>query len=343
MNLTGQACLDFEQDINLFVDHELPAEDTGRLVSHLDGCTDCRGFVDDLRKLASLNRIQAADFDQARVDLVDKHALFAAVTGTLLDDKRAELSRLFYELGKAYVLKGNGALTSELQRSVLPAREPVDIRSATGRGRRLSREAEELEAAARTNGSRESGSLFRRSRRLFSSSSRAGSGALANGRRLLEEALALDAGLDEARLYLGFHHMLSGRFDRARVTYREVSLHGQDPVHRMMALQMLGNVHATGGDFEQAIECYTKVVESGLLDDEPRLFTALVNLAVNCVKVGRVTQGIDHFRDLVQRFPSRVDQTRALLSRKQGFAALIDRHATLADDLRRQVPVLFAA
>lgn len=340
MNLTGQACLDFEQDINLFVDHELPAAETGRLVAHLDGCDDCRGFVDDLRKLASLNVAAAADFDKARVDLVDKHALFASVTDTLLDDKRAELARLFYELGKAYLLKANRMISGELQRSVLPTREPVDIRSATGRGRRLAREADELEGAVPD---RESGSLFGRSRRLFSSSSRAGSSALANGRRLLEESLGLDASLDEARLYLGFHHMIAGRFDRARVAYREVYLHGADPVHRMMALQMLGNVHASGGDYEQAIHCYTEVVESGFLDDEPRLFTALVNLAVNCVKVGRVTQGIDHFRDLVRRFPTRVDQTRALLRRKQGFAALIDRHTTLADDLRRQIPVLFAA
>jgi hypothetical protein len=38
-----------------------------------------------------------------------------------------------------------------------------------------------------------------------------------------------------------------------------------------------------------------------------------------------------------------VDQTRALLSRKEGFAALLRRETDLHETLRRHVPALFAA
>jgi lipopolysaccharide biosynthesis regulator YciM len=111
----------------------------------------------------------------------------------------------------------------------------------------------------------------------------------------------------------------------------------------MMALQFLGNVYSTLGDYTRAIECYQEVVASGLMETEPRLFTALVNLAVNCAKAGLETRCIDLFTDLVTRFPAKVAQVRVLLSRKEGFAALLQREAELHETLRHHVPALFAA
>ena len=343
MNLTA-ACIEFENDIHLFVDHELPAGQTGRLSGHIDACEGCRGYMDDLRRLATLNVESNAAADAALADLVDRHALFASITRELIGDKRLELARLFYELGKAYVMKANGSMSGRLSRSVTSVSRPVDIRSTMGKGRQLAREAEDLEAARATEGDdRESGSLFRRSRRLFSSSARAGSSALSNGRRLLEEALRLEPALSEARLYLGLHHMLTGRFDRARLEFRRVHREGVEPVHRMMALQMLGNVHAAAYDLERAVRCYEEVVQSDLLDAEPKLASALVNLGVNYAKLGRVGASIQAFTQLVDRFPQMVAPTRSRLRRKQDFVDLLEREDTLAADLRTGVPALFAA
>lgn len=355
MKLTAEACVAFERDINLFIDHELPAADTPQLVEHLESCGPCRDYLDDLRELAALHRemLGAGDGPQARdaaadaavADLVDRHALFASITRTLLVDKREELARLLYELGKAYVLAGNEAASAQRRRSVFAVSRPVDVRSAVERGRRLTREGEALAAAPDADGAsvRAGSSLFRRSRRLFTAPVRPGAGALANGHRLLLEALAIRPDFDEARLYLGFHHMLVGRLDRARVEFRRVYRHGQDPVHRMMALQFLGNVYSSGGDYRRAIECYEEVVASGLVDVEPRFFTSLVNLAVSCAKAGLGDRCVRSFSDLVTRFPSRVEHVRALLARKQAFLDLLANKTDLRDSLRRQVPGLFAA
>jgi tetratricopeptide (TPR) repeat protein len=345
MKLSTEACVAFERDINLFVDHELSENDSQGLVTHLEACPDCHDYMDDLRELATAHRSVDDEADEVLAALLDKHEMFASITRTLLEDKREELARLFYELGKAYVLKGNQAAARNPRRSVLTVSQPVDIRSATDRGRRLTREGTALcEANARTEGDvRVSASLFQRSRRMFGSSARAGSGAFANGHRLLQEALVLRPDFDEARLYLGFHHLVTGRHDRARIEFRRVYRVGKDPVHKMMALQFLGNVYSTLGDYPRAIDCYQEVVTSGLVETEPRLFTALVNLAVNCAKAGLETRCIDLFTDLVTRFPAQVAQARALLSRKEGFAALLQRESNLHETLRHHVPALFAA
>jgi tetratricopeptide (TPR) repeat protein len=345
MKLANPACRSFEQDISLFVDHELPSDETRRLVAHLDGCSACRDYLSDLRGLAAVHRavIDQPAADAALAAVVDKHELFASITRTLIEEKRDELARLFYELGKAYVLAGNRALTDRNHRLVESVKRPVDIRSAVAQGRRVAREAEQLCAARREDGHAESGSLFRRSRRLFSSSARAGSGALANGQRLLREALALRPGFDEARLYLGFHHLAAGRQDRARLEFRRVYRTSRDPVHRMMALQFLGNVYSSTGDYRRAIECYEQVVSSEL--DQPQLelhfLHSLLNLAVSCAKAGLVGRCVQAFSDLVSRFPSRTEQARQLLGTKQNFVALLQRESDLRETLCRRVPALF--
>ncbi|MGQ0552479.1 MAG: tetratricopeptide repeat protein [Planctomycetota bacterium] len=343
MKLTCEACVAFEQAINLFVDHELPESENAALVRHLDACGGCRDYLDDLRELANLHRDMDSGADAAVTDLVDRHALFAAVTRRLVQDKREELVRLFYELGKAYVLLANEtARSGRLHRTVSALTRPVDIRGVTADGRRLVREGEAL-AREQGDSGRETGSLFRRSRRHFSSSERAGSGALANGRRLLEEALALRPDFDEARLYLGFHHMVGGRFDRARIEFRRVYRDGRLPVHRMMALQFLGNVYDSATDYTRANECYEEVLGSGMLELEPRFMTALLNLAMNCTKIGLAAKSVQYFSDLVSRFPASVTQLRSTLVQKPEFSAALARQSELHETLRRKVPALFAA
>ena len=99
MNTSTNACVAFEKDIHLFVDHELADDDVSRLTRHLEVCESCAGFVEDLRQLAALHRHAGPMMDEAMAGMVDKHALFGSITKTLLDDKRNELARMFYELG----------------------------------------------------------------------------------------------------------------------------------------------------------------------------------------------------------------------------------------------------
>jgi tetratricopeptide (TPR) repeat protein len=348
MKLSAPACQTFEHDINLFVDHELPAAGVVRLTSHLAECGACNDYVDDLRELAELNRyseeLQPGTTDEALRGLVDRHSLFGSITRRLLQDKSEELARLFYELGKAYVLAGNQAALGRRYQKVTPVSRPVDIRSTTDRARRVAREGEALAAAAgtRDEGASRGHSLFAKSRRLFGAES-AGGGALANGQHYLLAALALRADFDEARLYLGFHHMLTGRYDRAAAEFRRVYRAGKDPVHRLMALQYIGNVHSTRYDHQRAIECYEQVVAEDRRSAEPRFYTALVNLGMDCAKLGMEERCRQHFAELVERFPSHLSQSRQLLSQATDFTALLQRDPHLRESLQRSVPALFAA
>lgn len=361
MNFDTQACIGFEQDIHAFVDHELQGAEMTRVVDHLDDCNRCRRYMDDLRQLASVHVGAANDMDRAMADVVDRHALFGGITRALLDEKREELARLFFELGKAYVLKANRALEraenanhherGKRNHSALFTR-PRPIRTTTDKARRVARECERLAEHAAGGARRtipRSGSLFGRRSDLFDMPSGPGAGALGNGRRYLEQSLEIRADHAPTRLHLGFLHMLCGRYDRARREFRHVHRHTTDPVHRMMALQWLGAVFAALGHeyssrdhYLRAIECYEAVVESGVVDREPRLFVAYLNLGVNCAKIGMLGRAVKHFTQLVELFPSRVAQSRKLLARKADFSALLSDSAVLRNDLELAVPALFA-
>ena len=349
MNLSAPACSLFEHDISLFVDHELAAADVSRLTTHITECMACRAYMDDLRDMADLHRAMgelgpgAAD-DPVR-GLVDRHALFAGITRRLLQDKAEELARLFYELGKAYVLAGNQAFLCRRFQKVAPVSRAADIRSTTDRARRVARESESLvaNAPAEVQGEWRQGSLFGRSRKLFDEATAPGAGALASGQRCLGAALALRPELGAARLYLGFHHMLVGRLDRAGAEFRRVYRTGADPVHRLMALQYLGNVYSTRFDHKRAIECYEQVAAEDRRSSEPRFYTALVNLGMDCAKLGLKERSTRHFTELVERFPAHLNHSRQLLSQATDFTALLQSDTHLRDSLRRSVPALFAA
>jgi tetratricopeptide (TPR) repeat protein len=349
MNLSIQACQAFEHDINLFVDHELPAAEVSRLTTHMAECSACTSYLDDLREFADLNRhkdeLAPGTTEEAFRGLVDRHELFTSITRRLLDDKAAELARLFYELGKAYVLAGNQAALGRRFQKVSPVSSPLPIRSTTERARRVAREGEALAEASRSHeGAPARGnSLFAKSRLPFGASAGGGSGALASGQRHLLAALRLRPDFDEARLYLGFHHMLIGRYDRAAAEFRRVYRAGKELEHRLMALQYIGNVHSTRYDHERAIECYEQVVAEDRRSAQPRFYVALANLGMDCAKLGMQERCTQHFAELVERFPSHLNQSRQLLSQATDFTTLLQNDTHLRESLRRSVPALFAA
>lgn len=306
--------------------------------------------MDDMTTLTVMHRQEGPSLDRAVAGLVDRHALFASVTQTLFEDRQKELVRLFYELGKAYVLaahkKESDSAGSRRTRSVQTVTAPLPIRSTTDQARRLSKEVDDLAFHGAEISPR--GVADCSSTKLLSHPGE--SGGLARGRRLLEQALDLCPEFTAARLYLGFQRMQSGRYDRARIEFRRVYRHAEDPVHRMMALQWLGVVYSTLGhmsscrdEYMRAIRCYTEVVASGVVDKEPRLFISYLNLAVNCAKVGLVHRSLKHFDELIHRFPDRIDQSRDLLAKMEDFRGLLRDKAQLREDLTAGCPALFAA
>ncbi|GJM21701.1 MAG: hypothetical protein DHS20C15_16160 [Planctomycetota bacterium] len=347
INPPAMACEAFAIDISSLVDGELESAPTARLVEHMDACSSCRDAFDAFRRLSRLGRLAAEDLDAQIVERVDPRKLFAGVTRCLVDDHTAELSALFYELGKAYAYTANRALEERERQSVLGAKRAIAIRGGELHAKRLLREAEGIERVGEHR--RPSGSLFRGSRRLFAERGDAHSGAgpvktaMERARRFLEESLALQPERSESRLWLGFVHALQGRHDRARLEFRRVYLEGNDVVHRLMALQSLGKLHSVEGDYRRAAECFREVVEHQGAESEPGLFASFLNLPVNCAKAGLHDESVSHFAELTRRFPARVSQIRGLLARKSQFQRLLHLDPRLRADLSRSVPTLFAA
>ncbi len=346
LHFDTRPCDDYVEDLSAWVDGEhgpVDADESpalSRLVEHMGSCRGCQDYTVTLRKLSELNRANAVTLDEETANRVDPTGLFAAITGDLVAEKRGTLARLFYEIGKAYALAGNRALQEKKRLSVAFASRALPIRGTEAKARRELRDAEALDRA----GGRSSGTsiLLRRSRQLFGPE-RNDSAALTRARRFLEEALALDPSLDEARIYLAFRHTAVGRSDRARIQLRKVYLDGRTPVLRLLALQFLGKLHAQEGDYRRAIECYEEVVSAQESTREPGLFPSFLNLAVNYAKAGDVDRATASFSDLAGRFPERLPQIRELLSRKSWFQAVLRDNHTLKRSLATRAPALFAA
>ena len=375
----AEPCADYVEDLSAYVDGEIGRDpvdlapdlgrtqealhpDLSRLVRHMGECAGCHDYTNALRQLSELNRSSAtypdpsdehallADFEQEEktASCVDPSKLFASIACNLVEEKRGALARLFYEIGKAYALAGNRALQEKRRQSVAYASRPLPLRGTEARARRELKDAEALESQIdqRHEGAQSlrtgSGLLLRRSRQLFGPSRR-GSAALTRARRFLEEALALDASLDEARLYLGFRHAVVGRPDRARIQFRKVSLEGRTPLLRLLAIQSIGRLYAEGGDYRRAIECYEEVVRSGEASETAELFPAFLNLAVNYAKAGQVDKSTETFVDIARLFSDRLPKIRELLARKTYFQALLDKNLSLKSTLASRAPALFAA
>lgn len=342
MMIHSQPCTTFVVDINAYVDGQLAAAEAGRLVDHTKSCEACNDYLDSLRLMSELHRNTKAAMDSGEHDVaalkVDPQSLFGAITGSLLADKQESLARLFYEIGKAYVLLGNRSLPGEQAVSVSCAK-PRDIRKSEAVARRTLLQSEEL----REHGEHAERGLFGRSRKLFNATGKGRANALGKGRSFLDEALALDPTLDEARLYLGLHHMLLGHAGRARTQFEQVHREGRSELLRLMGLQGLGKLHEDRGDYRAAVECYTEVIERVPAEDAPRLLQSFVNLPVSCAKAGMLTESVEHFAALADRFPQKAAQIQSLISKKRAFQAVLHANAELIGDLRRRVPALFDA
>ncbi len=361
MNLHCQACIDFEHDLHAFVDRELDEGELPRVVAHIDECSSCRGYLEDLQALGSMNRSGGMEFEASLEAMVDKHELFADVTRSLIEACEQELVRLFYELGNTYLDVANRAIKREHEeagqrrakgkthRSMLYRTPPRSIRSTTSKVRRVERQCEDLESQLGRRVSKSS-SLFGRSSRMFDGVTGPGAGAMATARHYIEQALTVDPECADARMKLGELQMLSGRYDRARQEFKTVMRQTDDLVIRMKAMHWLGMVYASLGHehesrshYLMAIECYEDIVASGVATHDTRFFASHLNLAVNCAKVGLQSRSVKHFTELVERYPEKVEHSRKLLRGMEDFRVLLDGKRQLRDDLHAWVPALFAA
>lgn len=348
MKINAHACRHLVLELNALVDGQLPPLEVTRLVSHTQSCEGCGDYIDNLRQLSELHRRKSellegleSDPGEQVLPTPDAGAFLGRLLGRAAEDEWTTLARLFYELGKAYVLAGNKRLPGSERREVNVKVAPSDIRRTEARARQRLAQVDDLNQHGAQH---RRGDLFRgRSRKLFASSSSGGASALVKGRRFLEEALAITPELHEARIYLGFQLLVSGRADRARAEFRRVHRDSTDASVRLMAMQWLGNLAVNTSRLDEAVSCYAQVVAADGASNEPKLMASFLNLPVTLAKLGRWDEAIDHFTRLVQQFPERLGQAREMLASMAAFRSLLDQNQPIRRTLLDRVPGLFAA
>lgn len=333
---TGKTtCQHFEQQLNAFVDGELQKLEVQRVVEHLDKCSTCRLYVDELRVFAQMHR--DCHDSEALLRSIDAPTMFQNLTGTLLVEKISKLSEIFYQIGKAYVLKGSKQKRN-INKELLTKPKPINVTKQ--KAKRLLDETSEL---TRLNASYEK--VLKKARSFFRKDSRNRNDQVAIGRRFLEESLTIDPRRPEPRIYLGFSCILERRYDRAREQLRKVLAQPEvSEENRVIAIQNMGFLNVLEKRYDDAVECFREVEKSELIKKQPNFgYRILTDLATAYAKASNYDKSIEYFSKIVKEFPSKVVEIRRDLFAMETFQNLLRTHAVFREKLEKRIPVLFAS
>ncbi len=320
-------CVPFQVDLSCLVDGELDDAAAGRAIAHLEGCASCREFFEDARQQVRAHR-----------ELADPEALLSKVTA-LLGSPSGEVERIelvqklvtvFYKLGKAYVLSavGPGAKVHVFEKAV-----QVGTYQAQGRG---------FVDGVLQRGRTDVGGLdWADARGMLNGKLERIADPMEKGRRLLEEALAVDPTHEEARFYLAYVDKHEGKILRAAQRFRQLFRTAIDPVNRAHAAVQLGKLHSDQGDHKRAIACYRWVTMSGLADEDERFFVVRFNVGINYAHLHDSERSLRAFRELLDRHPGRVSEVARLFEQSPATRSVINHQSGFAEALLRACPELF--
>ena len=373
----GAACAGLEADLSAFVDGELDAIRTEYIVEHLFDCDGCQRFVDEMSNLARLHRSTTRETEI--LEGFDGAEMFSGITSRLIDDKIPKIADLFYQIGKAYIIKGMQAKKHPRVRAInkdeggkkaedsgrsgaswngknggKPIRldvrtPPVSLDRSKMKTGRLFRELDGLANAGVSNGSSTSRRAHEKSHKkaqlFFRKNSRRQGDYLDLGRAFLEESLAIDGDRAEPRLYLGAYFYVAKRnYDKGKEQFRKVlALPELSEVNRAEALINLGSIHSILYEYHDAVACFLDVATSGILLDHPRFYRSLVFLAISYAKIGEYDASVSAFSRTVDEFPKQAEQIKNELWDMHSFQRVVDSQPGFKKHLEERVPVLFAS
>lgn len=248
-----------------------------------------------------------------------------------LTENGRQLARIFYELGRGFVLMG---ISPNFSRVV--QREPVPIPDMFQRGRNL------LDEVARIAGHAAVPSEWIRARELFGDDwRRSPAQNLQKGTELLHEALLLDPDFHEARIYLGHAHHMAGDRQRAIAEFRTVLERAPDVDARGFALLNLGNIRLEDGDLDEAERLFLALVDSGAIQQTPQFGLIYFNLAL----AYGMQERFDECRRWLERLYSELPHKRRMIAdefrSREDFVASLSRHPGVYESLARSFPCWF--
>ncbi|MBK8979269.1 MAG: tetratricopeptide repeat protein [Planctomycetes bacterium] len=344
-------CTQIQIDLSAMLDGELDPASVRRVMVHSDVCPSCARFLEGIRLQArshrQLHAVLTATPEQRIAVPCDygtvRYGDRARVEGTLsvrvadlrrqLTENRRQLARIFYELGRGFVLLG---ISPNFSRVV--AREPVPIPDMYQRGKIL------LDEVARLAGpdAEAVGQEWVLARDLFGESwSRSPEDNLRKGIELLRETLSLDPDCHEARIYLGHAFHVAGCADDACAEFRAVLDRAEDLGTRGFALLNLGNVHLDAGRPGEAQQLFLELVESGAVRLRPQFGLIYFNLALTYGMQGRY----EECRTWLERLDTELPHKRRMIAdefRNRGdFVASLSRNPEIYRQLSDRFPSWF--
>ncbi|MCA8942460.1 MAG: tetratricopeptide repeat protein [Planctomycetes bacterium] len=336
-------CLQIQADLSAMLDGELEASLVRRVLVHSDACPSCRSFLEGIRmqarahhELHSVENGEPGEFVQIGSD--DPMRVEVETLRRQLMENRRILARILYELGRGFVFMGVSPRFSRVVQ-----REPVPLPDMFQRARNLLDEVERI--AVVLPGSSTGvvrGSEWVRARELFESGEiRTPAENLARGQELLREALILDEEQHDARIHLGHALHLSENNDAARVEFEKVLSFEIDLETRSYALLNLGNVHLDDGRFEQAIECFTELVDSGIVERSSNFGLTHFNLAIAYGLIEDFEQCEVWLSRLYREMPHKRRMIAEQLRAHEYFAETLARHPRAQRFLAERLPGWF--
>ena len=323
-------CESFQLDISCLIDGELDEKAAARAMLHLENCDECREFFEDTRVCVQLH-----------LDMTEPDRLLArlsTLTGTDLarEAKGIELvhrlATVLYQLGKAYVLAGTnpGWTTQVFERAV-----PVEVTQTRGRG---------FVDGVLMSGQDDLGGVdWRQARGVLNGQLKRIVDPLEKGRKLLEEALAVDGSHEEAQLYIAFLHAHEGKTIQAFEEYRRIFRTALHENNRGHAAAQLGQLYGEEGHFKKALACFRWISISGLAVRDARFFVVHFNLGVLYARLKNRERSLACFRRLLDLHSDRLPDILQLFAGSEPLQEAIGIQSGFAERLVATCPELFGS
>ena len=328
----------FQLDLSCMLDGELDEGRAARAMLHIEECTACRSFLQDLRQQVRLHR-DATDPDRlfARVAMLTGSEPIpeGLITTSLHAEAEAadlvhRLATVFYQLGKSYVL---AAIDPDFRTRVFEKALPVLETKNQGRG---------FVDGVMLSGEDRCGNVdWQRARNMLNGRLERIESPLEKGRRLLEEAIAADPLHEEARLYRAFLYSHEGRTLDAAEEYREIFSTAVNEANRGHAAMQLGKLYISQRSYRKSIACFRWVTISGLTDADDRFFGARFNLGKAYAMLGDQERALTAFETLLERHPDRTADVGRLFANAPLLQAAIESVPGFTEELLERCSGLF--
>lgn len=313
-------CQGFQRDLSALFDQELPEEAARRTMAHMHACGECSEFFQAIRLQALAHRDLSVPGSLARrLRRMRGDDLFEGLTDAEILRRMASA---LYQLGKAYVL-----LATDDSYLIQVAEEPVVIDSFEG-------EAKELAAAVQQTGAGQIDAAVLRAHTEDS---------LAQGRRLLEEALRLKPNFSEALLYHGFVCQLSGESENAQQAYHKVFLRSERMKNRVHAAIQLGLLYDRQHEYARALRMYRWVLASGFVHRKPEFAFVLFNIAVEHLALQDLDAAAAMFARIRRDHPQTWDSAKNWLRESPELLNTVRQHPPCRAEFEASEPAFFAA